>query len=101
MQRVESLPRTVFNINIPDLPKEKIKGIKITALGQRLKSENPVEAINPRGKTLYWIGKAGGPVESLPGTDFHAIANGYISITPINADMTHYDMHENLKAVFC
>ena len=84
-----SLPeRTVLNINIPDLPDNKIKGVKFTTLGSRLKSENPVRTENPRGKTVYWIGKAGGPVENKPGTDFYEVAEGYISITPIHADMT-------------
>ena len=80
---------TVLNINIPDLPATDIRGVKFTTLGRRLKSENPVRTENPRGKTVYWIGRAGGPVEDTPGTDFHEVANGYISITPIHADMTH------------
>ncbi len=80
---------TVLNINIPDLPAHQIKGVKFTTLGRRLKSENPVRTENPRGKTVYWIGQAGGPVENKPGTDFHEVASGYISITPIHSDMTH------------
>lgn len=80
---------TVLNINIPDLPPEEIQGIRFTTLGRRLKSESPVRTENPRGKTVYWIGRAGGPVENRPGTDFHAVASGYVSITPIHADMTH------------
>lgn len=79
---------TVLNVNIPDLPAIEIKGVRFTTLGRRLKSENPVRTENPRGKTVYWIGRAGGPVENRPGTDFHEVADGYISITPIHADMT-------------
>src|SRR5690606_3385871 len=81
-------PRTVFNINIPDLPRADIKGVRLTRLGQRLRSENPVSTLNPRGKTLYWIGRAGGTVDMAPGTDFTAVEEGYISITPLHADMT-------------
>jgi 5'-nucleotidase len=85
-----SLPEgTVLNINIPDIPANQIRGIRFTTLGRRLKSENPVRTENPRGKTVYWIGRAGGPVENIPGTDFYEVANGYVSITPIHADMTH------------
>lgn len=80
---------TVLNINIPDLPIHQIKGVKFTTLGRRLKSENPVRTENPRGKTVYWIGRAGGPIENIPGTDFFEVTSGFISITPIHADMTH------------
>src|SRR5687768_2903246 len=83
-----SLPvRTVLNINIPDLPAAEIKGFRLTTLGQRLKGENPISTRNPRGKTLYWIGRAGGPVERNPGSDFLAVEEGYVSLTPIHADM--------------
>ena len=80
-------PRTVLNVNIPDLPETEIKGMRLTTLGQRLRGENPISTRNPRGKTLYWIGRAGGPVERLPGSDFHAVEQGYVSITPLHADM--------------
>ncbi len=96
LDTLQTRPRTVFNINIPDLPVEDIQGIRLTVLGQRLRGENPIKVQNPRGKTLYWIGKAGGPVEMLEGTDFHAVANGFISITPIHADMTAHAESEAL-----
>jgi 5'-nucleotidase len=89
IETLDMPPATVLNINIPALPVNKIKGVKFTTLGRRLKSESPVRTKNPRGKTVYWIGRAGGPVENKPGTDFHEVANGYISITPIHSDMTH------------
>lgn len=80
-------PRTVLNVNIPDLPEAQIRGFRLTTLGQRLRGENPISTRNPRGKTLYWIGRAGGPVERIPGSDFHAVEHGYVSITPLHADM--------------
>jgi len=89
----------VLNINIPDLSVADIKGVKFTTLGRRLKSESPVRTENPRGKTVYWIGKAGGPVEDADGTDFHEVTNGYISITPIYADMTHSRVLSELSEV--
>lgn len=85
---LDAPPRTVFNINIPDLPADRIRGIRLTRLGQRLRSENPISTLNPRGKTLYWIGRAGGPVEMTEGTDFRAVDDGFVSITPLHADMT-------------
>ena len=94
------LPKaTILNINIPDLPVKDINGVKFTTLGRRLKSDNPVRAENPRGKTVYWIGKAGGPVQDSPSTDFHEVENGCISITPIYADMTHTDVLRYLASI--
>ncbi|HTQ99299.1 MAG TPA: 5'/3'-nucleotidase SurE, partial [Candidatus Acidoferrum sp.] len=62
VDRLALPPRTVLNVNVPDLPLGAIKGVRLTTLGQRLKGENPIATSNPRGKTLYWIGRAGGPV---------------------------------------
>ena len=87
LNQLELPPRTVLNVNIPDIPASAIKGVRLTRLGQRLRGENPISTRNPRGKTLYWIGRAGGPVERAPGTDFHAVEQGYVSVTPIHADM--------------
>jgi 5'-nucleotidase len=81
-------PRTVLNVNIPDRPLADIKGLALTTLGQRLKGENPISTRNPRGKTLYWIGRAGGPVDRAPGSDFLAVEQGYVSVTPLHADMS-------------
>lgn len=86
-ERLPLPPRTVLNVNVPDLPEAQIRGLRLTTLGQRLRGENPISTRNPRGKTLYWIGRAGGPVERIPGSDFHAVEHGYVSITPLHADM--------------
>ncbi|MDR2213492.1 MAG: 5'/3'-nucleotidase SurE [Pseudomonadales bacterium] len=88
LQALDLPPRSVLNVNIPDLPASEIQGIRLTTLGQRLRGENPISTRNPRGKTLYWIGRVGGPIERTPGTDFHALAQGYVSVTPLHADMT-------------
>lgn len=79
--------RTVLNVNVPDIPASAIKGLALTTLGQRLKGENPISTRNPRGKTLYWIGRAGGPVDRAPGSDFLAVEQGFVSVTPLHADM--------------
>jgi 5'-nucleotidase len=93
-------PRTVLNVNIPDIPAAQIRGIRLTTLGQRLKGENPISTLNPRGKTLYWIGRAGGPVERKPGNDFHAVEEGYVSLTPIHADMASHSALQSMAASF-
>lgn len=87
LQGLRFPPRTVLNVNIPDLPLEAIQGLALTTLGQRLRGENPISTRNPRGKTLYWIGRAGGPVDRAPGTDFLAVEQGFVSVTPLHADM--------------
>jgi 5'-nucleotidase len=65
-----------------------------------LKGENPIATLNPRGKTLYWIGRAGGPVAREPGSDFHAVEQGYVSVTPIHADMVSEAGLESAHSVF-
>ena len=97
IDRIEVPPRTVFNVNIPDLPAAEIRGLRLTVLGQRLRGENPIRTQNPRGKTAYWIGRAGGPVAQVEGSDFHAVANGYVSLTPIHADMTQRDNFREME----
>lgn len=90
--------RTVLNVNVPDIPAAAIKGLALTTLGQRLKGENPISTRNPRGKTLYWIGRAGGPVDRAPGSDFLAVEQGYVSVTPLHADMASADAARHMAS---
>jgi len=88
---VDPLPaNTILNINVPDLPWQDIKGLAATRLGHRHKAEPVVRAKDPRGKSIYWVGPPGAEQDAGPGTDFYAIANGQISITPLQIDMTNY-----------
>lgn len=92
-----SLPaRTVLNINVPDVPLDEIKGIHITRLGHRASAGKPEAVSDPRGKIRYWVAGAGDAVDKAPGTDFYAIENGYVSITPLHIDMTLYAGMETL-----
>jgi 5'-nucleotidase len=95
---IESRPSGPFllNVNVPDLPFEQICGREITRLGKRHKAEGVVRTTNPRGDTVYWVGAAGDAAEAGPGTDFHAVAQGRVSITPLQMDLTHF---EQLDAV--
>jgi 5'-nucleotidase len=79
----------LLNVNVPDIPYEQIKGTRITRLGRRHKAEPAVKQKNPRGEIIYWVGPAGEAADAGEGTDFHAIANGYVSITPLQMDLTH------------
>lgn len=79
----------LLNINVPDIPPERLKGIRVTRLGKRHKAEGVVRQVSPRGETVYWIGAAGSAQDAGEGTDFHAVENGYASITPLQIDLTH------------
>jgi 5'-nucleotidase len=81
---------TILNINVPDLPFEEISGIQTTRLGHRHKSEPVIKARDPRGRDIYWVGPPGEEKEEGPGTDFYAVRNGYVSITPLHIDLTRH-----------
>lgn len=82
----------LLNVNIPDVPLTQLKGYRVTRLGRRHKAEAVIPAQNPRGETVYWIGPAGKAAEAGKGTDFHAVAEGYVSVTPLQMDLTHYEL---------
>jgi 5'-nucleotidase len=95
LQMVERLRRSPFgepvllNVNVPDVPPEALSGIEVTRLGKRHKAEPVVKMQTPRGETAYWIGPAGAAADAGPGTDFHAVENRRVSVTPLRMDLTH------------
>ncbi|MFT6904517.1 MAG: 5'-nucleotidase [Oleiphilaceae bacterium] len=89
--------RTVLNINVPDIPFEELKGVKVTRLGHRAKGQDPQMVSDPRGHQRFWIALAGDGDDAGEGTDFHAVANNYVSVTPIHVDMTQYDVLDSMK----
>ena len=80
----------ILNVNIPDRPWETLAGIQATRLGHRHKAEPVIKSVDPRGRPIYWIGPAGPEQEAGPGTDFHAVRAGYVSITPLHVDLTRH-----------
>ena len=84
-------PRTVLNVNIPNLPLDHIRGIQLTRLGHRARAAAPLKVVDPRGREGYWIAAAGDAEDGGPGTDFHAVMQGYVSITPLQLDRTFND----------
>ncbi|GFO73182.1 5'-nucleotidase [Bathymodiolus japonicus methanotrophic gill symbiont] len=88
----------LLNINVPDLPWSEIKGFQSTRLGQRHKAEPVIKTSDPRGRTIYWVGPPGAEQDAGPGTDFYAVAQGYVSVTPLQLDLTRYDTLDTLKA---
>ena len=88
---------TILNVNVPDLPLHQIKGFSATRLGHRHKAEPVVSSTDPRGRTIYWVGPAGPEQDAGPGTDFHALRHGYVSITPLQVDLTRHAALEGLR----
>ncbi len=81
---------TILNVNVPDLPYENIKGFQATRLGKRHKAESVIRSHDPRGAEIFWVGPVGEEADAGEGTDFYAIQNSYISVTPIHIDLTRY-----------
>jgi 5'-nucleotidase len=80
----------ILNVNVPDLPYDDLRGFRATRLGFRHRSEHVIRAQDPRGRPVYWIGPAGPQQDAGPGTDFDAIAQGYVSVTPLQIDLTRH-----------
>jgi 5'-nucleotidase len=87
----------LLNVNVPDVPQAELQGIEITRLGKRHKAEPVLKTESPRGDTVYWVGAAGGAQDAGPGTDFHAVANRRVSITPLQIDLTHFEKIDYMK----
>jgi 5'-nucleotidase len=81
-------PDTILNVNVPDVPFARLKGFAATRLGYRHRSEPVVEAADPKGRPIFWVGAAGKGQDAGPGTDFHAIEHDLVSVTPLHLDLT-------------
>ncbi|WP_133011900.1 5'/3'-nucleotidase SurE [Marinomonas flavescens] len=90
-------PGVLLNINVPDVPYESLKGIKVTRLGYRHRAQEAISAQHPKGLPSFWIGALSKPYDASPGTDFHAVDEGYVSITPIHTDMTSHEAKKPLE----
>jgi 5'-nucleotidase len=97
LQRTPLDRATIFNVNVPDVPYEQLKGTQVTRLGLRHRSEKVVRTHDPKGKEVFWVGPAGSEQDAGPGTDFHAVANNYVSITPLQTDLTRHTMLDDLR----
>lgn len=95
-ERLKLPARTVLNVNVPNLPLEHIRGVQLTRLGHRARAAAPVKVVNPRGKEGYWIAAAGDVEDGGPGTDFHAVMQGYVSITPLQLNRTFNEALESM-----
>lgn len=87
----------IININVPDVPFEALKGKQVTHLGYRQCASELVKQVDPRGERIYWVGVSGLPEYASEGTDFYAVKNGYVSLTPIQTDMTAHQSLDKLR----
>ena len=81
---------TILNVNVPDVPYDQLKGIEATRLGHRHKAEPVIKATDPHGNPIYWVGPPGAEADAGPGTDFYAIRQRRVSVTPLHVDLTRH-----------
>ena len=86
----------LLNVNVPDVPYDSLRGLQVTRLGRRHKAEPVVRSTSPRGETVFWVGAAGAAQDAGEGTDFHAVANQRVSVTPLQVDLTRYSQLDAL-----
>ena len=95
--RDNPLPQdTILNVNVPDLPWAELSGVEATRLGHRHKAEKVIRDNDPRGRPIFWIGPPGAEQDAGPGTDFHAVREGRVSVTPIQVDLTRHNAVEGV-----
>jgi 5'-nucleotidase len=89
----------LLNVNVPDVSQEeRLAGCAVTRLGKRHKAEPVVKMVSPRNETMYWVGAAGAAQDAGEGTDFHAVAAGFVSITPLQIDLTHQQQLARIRS---
>ena len=97
MPHMQVPANTILNVNVPDLAFTELRGIRATRLGYRHKSEPVIKSKDPRGETIYWVGPPGAEQDAGDETDFHAVRNGYVSVTPLSVDLTRHSALEDTR----
>jgi len=87
---------TLLNVNVPDRPFDELAGYRVARLGHRHKAEPVIRSTDPRGRPIYWVGPPGDEEDAGPGTDFDAIRQGFVSLTPIQVDLTRHEALDGL-----
>lgn len=88
---------TLLNVNVPDVAIKDLKGYQATRLGQRHKAEAVIKNRDPRGRAIYWVGPPGAEQDAGPGTDFYAVNRGYVSVTPLQIDLTRFESLNSIR----
>ena len=94
IDRLSIPPDSILNVNVPDCPYQELRGLRATRLGYRHRAEPVVQSFDPRGEPVYWVGPPGVEQDAGPGTDFHAVREGWVSVTPLSVDLTRLDAIE-------
>jgi 5'-nucleotidase len=81
---------TLFNVNLPPLPAAQVRGIRLTTLGRRVYSDSLMRMHDPRGREIYWIGGGSAEWSGREDSDFRAVREGFVSVTPLHLDLTNY-----------
>lgn len=89
---------TLFNVNLPAVSPDQVKGIRVTTLGRRRYSESITRARDPQGKEYFWIGGGVATWRGSADSDFQAVEDGYVSVTPLHLDLTNYRLLEEVRA---
>ena len=100
IEQLEQRPlaqNNILNMNVPNVAWEDIRGLRATRLGNRHKSAGVIKQTDPRGEQMYWVGPPGAAQDAGEGTDFHAVEHNYISVTPLQIDLTRYDSLKSLS----
>ncbi|MDH5433441.1 MAG: 5'/3'-nucleotidase SurE [Gammaproteobacteria bacterium] len=96
LRDLSSASNIILNVNVPDLPLDEIKGYRLTRLGSRHRADNILPDTDPRGNDIFWIGPPSAPQDVGEGTDFDAVKQGFVSITPLVVDFTAYESFQNM-----
>ena len=88
----------LLNVNVPDLPHDQLQGTEVTRLGKRHKAEPVIKTSNPHGETMFWVGAAGKAEDAGEGTDFYALAQQRVALTPLQIDLTQYSQLDAVRA---
>jgi len=86
----------LLNINVPDVVYQQLQGTEVTRLGRRHKAEPVIKSVSPRGETVFWVGAAGAAQDAGEGTDFYAVQQNRVSVTPLQIDLTRYDQMDTV-----
>lgn len=88
---------TLFNVNLPACAPDAVRGIRVTSLGRRRYSESITRALDPSGREYFWIGGGSVHWEGSEHSDFQAVRDGYVSVTPLSLDLTNYRLLEEIR----
>jgi len=96
---IENFPKdTLLNVNLPAVPGDQVKGVKVTTLGSRVFSEEIARMKDPWGREIYWIGGGHATWSGGADSDFQAVRQGYISVTPLHVDMTNHEFLDTVRS---